>query len=192
MATGAILAGGRARRFNGQDKSRLVIAGESIIVRQVDLLQRVAADVLVIAPSPARFADLPVTVVPDRLTGAGVLGGIYTALDAAMHPLVLIVACDLPFLDAGLLTRLAERAAASGADGAWVRTMRGVEPLLACYHREARSRIRARIEARQLAARELGSVLRMAELGGDDLAPFGPIDRLLTNVNTPADYARVQ
>ena len=54
----AILAGGQARRFGGQDKSRLVVHGRSIIVRQVEVLQRVADEVFVVARDPERFADL--------------------------------------------------------------------------------------------------------------------------------------
>src|SRR5690606_27291854 len=56
--TAAIVAGGRARRFGGQDKSRLLVEGRTIIVRQVELLQPLASAVLVIAPEVARFADL--------------------------------------------------------------------------------------------------------------------------------------
>jgi hypothetical protein len=32
----------------------------------------------------------------------------------------------------------------------------------------------------------------MAEMGLDELAMFGPPHQLLANINTPADYARVQ
>ena len=186
----AILAGGQARRFGGQDKSRLVVHGRSIIVRQVEVLQRVAADVFVVARDPERFADLGLTVHVDREPGAGALGGIYTALDAARGEHVIVVACDLPFLDDRLLTALVRRA--EPADGAWVRTTRGVEPLVACYQRHARDRILAEIQAGRLRASDLGSILRLAEIAGSELERFGSADELLTNVNTPEDYARVQ
>ena len=185
------MAGGRASRFGGQDKSRLVIEGRSIIVRQVDVLQRVATEVLVVGGSPDRFADLGLTVVPDRVPDAGAMGGVYTALDAARADRVLVVACDLPFLHEGLLGRLAALAAGSH-DGAWVRGPRGIEPLLACYRREARARIRQEMAAGRLQLNRLDRVLRMAELGDGELRAFGAPDRLLANVNSPADYARVQ
>jgi GTP:adenosylcobinamide-phosphate guanylyltransferase len=41
----AIIAGGRARRFGGRDKSRLVVRGRPIIVRQMEAPQRVANDI---------------------------------------------------------------------------------------------------------------------------------------------------
>jgi molybdopterin-guanine dinucleotide biosynthesis protein A len=73
-----------------------------------------------------------------------------------------------------------------------VRTERGVEPLVACYQKRVVAILRKEIEAGHLRAADLASILRMAELGPDDLAPFGSADELLANVNTPADYARVQ
>jgi molybdopterin-guanine dinucleotide biosynthesis protein A len=186
----AIVAGGRARRFEGQDKSRLVVDGRSIIVRQLAVLQQVATEITVVGGQPGRFADLGVREQPDRLTGYGAIGGIHTAVETTSSDRVLVVACDLPFLEAGLLRRLVELSA--GRDGAWVSTSRGVEPLLACYRRAAGPAIRGAIEAGRLRASDLGRVLDMASLGGAELDRFGPAERLLANVNTPADYARVQ
>jgi len=186
----AVVAGGLARRFDGQDKSRLIVEGRTIITRQVDILQQVAATVLIVANDAGRFADLGLPVFADRVAGAGAVGGIDTALHATTADRVIVVACDLPFLHAGVLRRLVELA--GEGDGAWVRTPRGVEPLLACYRRRARGRVRAEIDAGRLKAGGLGSVLSMAELGIEELAAFGAPDRLLANINTPSDYARVQ
>ena len=186
----AILAGGQARRFAGQDKSRLVVDGRSIIVRQIEVLQRITAHVAIVANDLERFADLALPVHPDLIPGAGAIGGVYTALETAVADPVIVVACDLPFLDEGMLRRLVELAPAG--DGAWVRTARGVEPLLACYRREARLTIRARIESGRLKLSDLADALEMAALGAEELAQFGPAARLLANINTPDDYARIQ
>ena len=72
------------------------------------------------AAEAARFADLSLPVHADVIPGAGAMGGVYTALEVATSDRVLVVACDLPFLDELMLGRLVELAAA--ADGAWVRT----------------------------------------------------------------------
>lgn len=187
---GAIVAGGMARRFGGQDKGRLLIGGRSIIVRQVEILQRVASDILVVSGDASRFADLPVRVVPDRVAGLGAIGGIDAALHATAVDRVVTIACDLPFLTSDLLARLTSLA--KGHDGAWVRTDRGVEPLVACYRTAARDKVTAFIDAGDRRASDLGRVLDMAELASPALDAFGNPDRLLANVNTPGDYARVQ
>jgi molybdopterin-guanine dinucleotide biosynthesis protein A len=186
----AIVAGGSARRFAGQDKGRLVVEGRTIIVRQVEILQRVASELFVVGPDPARYADLQLTVHPDQLPGLGAVGGILTALTVSRAEQVLVVACDLPFLDASVLSRLVDLSA--GHDGAWIRTSRGVEPLLACYRQAARERVLARVQSGLLKAADLAEVLSMAHLEGAELEAFGSVDRLLTNINTPDDYARVQ
>jgi molybdopterin-guanine dinucleotide biosynthesis protein A len=186
----AILAGGKARRFGGRDKSRLVIEGRSIIVRQMEVLQRIAHDIFIVGPHADLYADLGPPVYADLLPGCGALGGLYTALEVAREDLVLTVACDLPFLDAGLLHRLVERSA--GHDGAWVATPRGPEPVLACYRRDARARVLVQLRRGALKAAALGGTLDLAAVTAEDITEFGPIDRLLANVNTPEDFARIE
>jgi len=189
-AAAAIIAGGQARRFGGRDKCRLEVDGRAIIVRQIEVLRRVTSSILIVASQTERFADLGLRVHPDLVADAGAMGGIYTALEAAPADRVLVVACDLPFLNVEVLERLVDLAAEG--DGAWVRSPRGVEPLLACYRRSARSVLRQEIEAGRLTLHDLESALRMRALEGAALAACGPVDRLITNINSPEDYARVQ
>lgn len=186
----AILAGGLATRFGGRDKCRLLVDGRAIIVRQIEVLQRVASRTVIIANDPARFADLDVEVQPDLVAGAGALGGLYTALASARSPYVLVVACDLPFLDERVLSRLVELA--RPGDGGWVRSARGVEPLLACYRAAAAPAIRRAIDAGHLKAGALDEYLRMHALDETELKTYGSPDRLLANLNSPEDLARVQ
>jgi molybdopterin-guanine dinucleotide biosynthesis protein A len=186
----AVVAGGLARRFGGRDKGRLVVGGRPIIVRQIAVLQQVARDLFVVAPDPARYADLQLAVHPDVIPGKGAIGGIHTALERASSDAVIVVAGDMPFLSAPLLEHLVD--ASEGADGAWVVGPRGPEPLLACYRRSARPAVHALIEAGRLRAGGLGDALRLHEVGADVVAGFGPLDELLANVNTPDDLARLQ
>ena len=186
----AILAGGQARRLGGQDKSRLVVRGRPIIVRQVTILQRVARSVFVVSPHHDRFADTGLPVHADVVSGAGAIGGLLTALEVAETDLVLVVACDLPFLSEPLLERLIELARPT--DAAWVTTARGAEPLLACYQRRVRAAIRGEIEHGRLRVADLDRVLQIATLDGEALAAFGDPAELLANVNTPDDLGRIQ
>lgn len=190
LPSAAILAGGKARRFGGRDKSRLVIEGRSIIVRQMEVLQRVAHDIFIVGPRADLYAELGLPVYADLLPGYGALGGLYTALEVARGDVVLAVACDLPFLDAGLLHRLVDRSA--GHDGAWIATARGPEPVLACYRRDARARVLDRLRRGALKAADLGGALDLAVVTAEEVTEFGPIDRLLANVNTPEDFARIE
>lgn len=187
---GAILAGGRARRFGGRDKARLVVDGRTIIERQIQVLRAITSDVFVVGHGPDRFADLGLPVVADRISGAGTLGGILTALESTSAARVIVLACDMPFLVPDLLRALVGRAGAG--DGAWVRTTRGPEPLVACYRQSARGVLRECIDAGRLKAADIGQRLRLQELSEEEVSAFGPPALLLANLNTPEDYARVQ
>jgi molybdopterin-guanine dinucleotide biosynthesis protein A len=189
-AAAAILAGGHARRFGGLDKSRLVVGGRTIIARQLDVLQHVAGEVFVVGPTDGRFADLHVAVHADVLAGCGALGGLHAALAAARADRVLVVACDLPFLEVAVMSRLVGLVA--GHDAAWVRGPRGPEPLVACYDRRVLGLIGDRLASGERRVGDLEHVLRIAWLDEAELTRLGSGPQMLANLNTPDDHARVQ
>ena len=187
----AIIGGGAATRFGGQDKSRLVIGGLSIINRQVAQLQPLVSEIFIVASQDARFADTPWRVVADDFPGTGVVGAIATALGATDADLVVTIACDLPFLSEALFARLIERAGEPGADGAWVRTASGPEPLIACYRASAALAVREAIAAGHLRAGALDERLAIRDIREDELRAFGDPARLLANINSPDDLSTI-
>lgn len=188
--SGVVLAGGRARRFGGADKSALTVQGQPIIERQLDLLRRLTAHAFIVGHTPSRFAHLAVDVVDDLVEGAGPLSGLWTALRSARTPRVLVVACDLPLLGEDLLRELIRRAEADdSADAVVPRDARGRHPLCACYHVRCAPALERRVRSRQLRLRDALDDLRVVEIGADELRALDPGGRALTNVNTPEDYA---
>jgi molybdopterin-guanine dinucleotide biosynthesis protein A len=186
--TAAILAGGRARRFGGRDKSGLILAGRTILERQLAELGPMAASVLLVTSSDLA-APLPgLTVVVDRLPGAGALGAIYTALVESFTAFTAVVAGDMPFVSGRFLAYLVETA--GDVDVVLPRTPDGYQPLCAVYARHAAEAIRERIDAGALKIADLVGPLRVREVGPDLIAPYDPDGTLFLNVNTPADYAR--
>ena len=103
----AILAGGRARRFGGADKASLPVGRARIIDRQLAAISALTNDVRIVANDAARYAELSVRVIPDKIADAGPLGGIHAALLDARHDWTIVLACDLPFVTTMLLERLA-------------------------------------------------------------------------------------
>lgn len=187
----AILAGGRARRLGGLDKAALLLGGTRIIDRQLAILRTLSEDVTVVANDPTRYAALQLPVVPDLVPGAGALGGVYTALDIARHDVVVVLACDLPFVTADLLDRLITEADDT-VDAVVPRSRRGLEPLCAVYRKRCAPVLRERIETGALQLSALPDVLRVREVGPAALAPYDATGRLFANVNTPHDYARAR
>jgi molybdopterin-guanine dinucleotide biosynthesis protein A len=187
----AIVAGGQATRLAGRDKSRLVIRGQSIIVRQLEILQRVARDVVIVSShADGRHDGCGAAVIPDVIPGIGPMGGVLTALEQATAPLVVVLACDLPFVDERVLDLLIVRARA--ADGAWVRTARGSEPLIACYRMALAPTLRAAIDRGVRRMSDLEQLFDLRAVDERDLLDLGVSPDVLVNVNTPDDLARIQ
>ena len=189
MQTAAILAGGRARRLGGRDKSRLVVGGRTILARQLDVLQRLVPRIVIVANAPEQFADAGVPVLVDAVPGSGSMGGIYTALTDAPGP-VLVLACDMPFVTVPFLARVIE--AGREADIAIPRGNDGYQPLCACYAPSCAGPLRRRIEKRALKVADLLADVRVRELGPDEIAPFDTDGLLLLNVNTADDLVRAE
>jgi molybdopterin-guanine dinucleotide biosynthesis protein A len=182
----AIVAGGQASRFGGIAKSRLVVDGRAIVDRQLDVLRGLGVEILIVANEPDPFAHTGLPIVPDRIPGAGALGGVYTALVCAGHDTVIVLACDMPFVTAPLILHLAERS--READVVVPRDARGRHPLCAAYATRVAPHVRQRIDAGDLRVGSALDGLVVHEVGPDMLAALDSTGRLLVNVNTPEDY----
>ncbi len=183
----AILAGGRARRFGGRDKSFLDVGGTSILDRQLAALRGAADRVFVVTGTPARDLESGLDTVPDLLPGGASLGGIYTALSHGTGEYVLVDACDLPFLTASFLRRLAGHAR-PGDDAVVPRAGDGWQPLCAVYARRLVEPMRRSIETGRLKIVEFLAGISAREIGPDALADEDPAGLLFFNVNSPADW----
>jgi molybdopterin-guanine dinucleotide biosynthesis protein A len=188
--TAAIVAGGPASRFEGRDKSALLIAGRSILERQISVLGSVTDRIMIVAGDVARFSAVGLPVVADLVPGAAAIGAVYTAINAARTENVLVVACDMPFLTRAFLEHLIE--CATDADLVIPHPADGYQPLCAVYARGCIGPIRSRIASRALRVQDLATEVRTREIGPDELARFDPDGLLFFNVNTPGDHARAE
>ncbi len=191
MWTGAILAGGHARRLGGLNKAGLILqpGGASVLDRQLTRLRRVVDRTIIIANDAERFSGSGVPVIPDVVPGHGALGGLYTAVHAGSE-WTLVVACDMPFVSEPLLAHLVS--VGKSFDIAIPRTARGYEPLCATYSRRSAVELRRLIEEKRFRLSDVARIpgLTIREVGSDELERFGPEDVLFFNLNTPDDHAR--
>jgi molybdopterin-guanine dinucleotide biosynthesis protein A len=105
---GLILAGGRSRRMQGQDKALLVVQGETLLAHVIHRLHP-QVDALALNSNAAAdtFAAYGLSVIPDRLSGfLGPLAGIHAGLIQYPEDYLVTAAVDLPFLPPDLVTRL--------------------------------------------------------------------------------------
>jgi molybdopterin-guanine dinucleotide biosynthesis protein A len=192
MWTGAILAGGRARRLGGLNKARLILhpGSASVLDRQLARLRRVVDRTIIIANDAEPFSGAGVPVIPDLVPDGGALGALYTAVHAAGTDRTLVIACDMPFVSERLLAHLVS--VGSSVDIAIPRTARGYEPLCATYSRRSASELRRLIDERRFRLSDVARIpgLNVHEVGRDELNAFGPEEVLFFNLNTPDDHTR--
>lgn len=184
MWSAAILAGGQSRRFDGRDKSALVVDGRPILDRQIGELSALTTDILLVGGGPT--ASTRVRAVPDAIAGAGPLGGLHTALTESRGDATIVIACDMPYVTSQLLGHLLELS--RGADAVVPRTARGFHPLCAVYTRACLAPAAARLAAGRLKMTGLLEDVRVRVVTSEEIDAFGDHDRLLANVNTPAEY----
>jgi molybdenum cofactor guanylyltransferase len=184
---GALMAGGAARRFHGVPKGLAVIDGLRIADRALAALRRASDRQIVVANDARAPSWFPGSrVVPDAEPGLGPLAGLRTALQAADGDAVLVVAWDMPFVTASLLSALRE-IGESGASAVVPSSDRRPfpEPLCAYYAPEALSpceKLLARGERRALALFE--ALPGAITLRGAELEALGDPAHLLRGVDT--------
>ncbi len=125
-----VFVGGGGTRMGGLPKGLLRTAGGVTLVERLHgLLVSVGAEVVLVGASDA-YAALGFESIADEPRGVGPIGGLGGLLRRAAGAPTLALACDMPYVSAALLARLASAppapVVAPKRDGRW-------EPLCARY-----------------------------------------------------------
>jgi molybdopterin-guanine dinucleotide biosynthesis protein A len=192
-AAAAILAGGQGRRLGGVQKALLSVGGRRLISRQLETLSPLFDEVLVVGGAPF---DLPasrvVRHVIDVPPSFGPLCGLRSALLASSAEALVVLACDLPFLDSGLLTLV--RDCVPSTEIAIPLVEGRAQPLHARYSRSLLQVVEERIAGGLLRITDLLNVAAVSFLEESLLtmhARHGDL-RGLRGINTEADLEWAQ
>jgi len=172
----------------GRDKALVVVDDNPLVATAVFALRQTGADpVLAIGGDHEALARLvPGAVfVPDLHAGEGPLGGLVTALDAAMgitadpSTLVVVIACDMPRIDGPTLSALVSALDADPAAGVAVAVVNGRwQPLTAAWRPPISRTVLARaFAAGERAPRRVLPSLRVVEVSGLDSDAIADVDR---------------
>ncbi len=196
-----ILAGGRSRRM-GQPKALLPFPDVPLLLVLVDCLRPAFRRVHVVC-SPVGFSTasdavqkmlsdyrLHEGILVDPIPDAGPLGGMACAIEHTHQlgrPRCLVIPCDMPFLTTTFLARLASAHPTAPAvvpvmaDGRPAGVCAAynvtIQPDLSAFLRQGGRRVQAFLQT-----------IPAASLPFPDYADLPNADRLLYNLNTPADY----
>jgi len=169
----------------GRDKALIRLAGRPLIAHVLERAAPLGDEVLVTTNSPNDYAFLGLRLVADERPGVGALAGLQTALRAARHEVVLVLACDLPVVCVPLLQHMIGLAAQ--ADAVVPRWRGELEPLHAVYRRTCLPAIDlALAEGRQRMISFLPAV-RTIIVEEDLVATFDPQGLTFFNINSPDD-----
>jgi molybdopterin-guanine dinucleotide biosynthesis protein A len=172
----------------GQDKALLPFLGRPLVQRVLERVAPLADEILVTTNNPEAYRFLGVPLLADALPGRGALGGLYTALRAASNAKVVVIACDMPFVNPDLLQSEMDLLHTSGADLVIPQLEGGLEPFHAAYRKE---RCLPEIEWALMADKwrvdswfSRVQVYRMPEV---EIRKLDPNLRSFWNVNTPEE-----
>jgi molybdopterin-guanine dinucleotide biosynthesis protein A len=183
---GLVLAGGRSARM-GQDKAALVYAGDPQIERAHRALAAVCAGVLVSVRADQADNDLykRFALVVDRGAARGPAAGLLAAWRQARGAALLVLAVDLPLVDAAVLRRLIGARDPRAHATAFVHADGTLEPLCTIWEPAAHAIVRARAQKSHLSLRTVLEETAIRRVPLEDSAS-------LQSVNTFADYARLR
>ncbi len=185
--TGIILCGGKSCRF-GQDKGLCTLAGKPMIEYPLQALKSICDDIIISSNDPL-YDNIGYKVIKDDVKNIGPLGGIFSALQESKTRDNIIVSCDMPFVNAGLLNYIMENKndhlVAAAFEGQFV------EPLCSYYNKEVLPIIEQLIEEKQFKLRILLEKANYKKIIIDEKLNFYK-NHLFLNINTRSEYERAE
>lgn len=183
--TGVILAGGQSSRM-GQNKALMSLGGKRLVDRVVAVMRKVFHDLLMVTNTPEVYADLGLPMVRDVWPEKGSLGGVYSAIYRVTTPYCLVVACDMPFLHAGVLRYLITQIA--DYDVIIPDVLDELQTLHAIYSKACLPPIERRLEANRLRIVGFFPDVRVRTVTASELQPYDPQLLAFQNLNTPEEF----
>ena len=168
----------------GRDKATLELGGISLVTRIAGVLRSFCDEVLVVGNQDIQVDGC--RRVPDARSERSSLTGLYTALSEAASPLVLVVACDYPFV----APRLLEILLSAWHDGLWSvipLDSTGPHPLLALHHQSHLPRLEDRLNQGRFRIAAALDPLHVATLPWCSLRRLGVSAECFWNLNTPTE-----
>ena len=185
--SGAVLAGGRAQRLDGIDKTQLRLGRENLLNRTLNIINSFCTECLISSNNLKQHSQG--RIVPDLEPGQGPLGAIYSCLLTSHNPYLQIIAGDMPFISAPGLTKLWHER--DGFDVIIPRTPDGLQPLAALYKKSCIPPIDEQLNSKNFKIRSFFDEVRVKIISCSDFPDLYPANTFL-NINSPEDLKRAR
>ncbi len=170
----------------GEEKALLKLNGVPLIELILHKIKDLTDEILVTTNNPEAFEHLRVRLVADPVPGQGALRGLHTALSSACHERVLVLACDMPFIQRELIAAMIS---INSSDDVIIPLHDGhYEPMHAIYHRTpCLQAVESALDAGEKKLVSFFSEVHVHPLGDEFVGLYDPGGFSFYNINTPQD-----
>jgi molybdenum cofactor guanylyltransferase len=186
--TGVILAGGQARRMQGQDKGLIVLSNKPMIEYVIDVLKPQVSKLLINANrNHKQYAKYGFDIVSDELSGyCGPLAGMASSLNKTETSYILTTPCDSPFIPDDLAQRLICSLESENADISVAHNGERMQPVFCLIKKELLSSMN---DFLGLGERKIDKWFKQHSLA---IADFSDIPKTFDNLNTLEDVKAIE
>ena len=189
---GVILAGGLGTRLGHAKKAFIEIGGRTTLERLLAVYRPLFPEIRIAARDLDDFANVDVPVALDRFDARSSLTGIHAGLSAVDAPHAFFCACDTPFLQPELVTRLLAQLRPDDDVVIPLKPDGFREPLCAVYSTRCLPHIEAQLNRQDFKIIRFFPRVAVREVPLDILAPGDPSPRSFFNVNRPEDLEKAE
>ncbi|MBC8175984.1 MAG: molybdenum cofactor guanylyltransferase [Desulfobacteraceae bacterium] len=179
--SGVVLAGGISSRY-GKNKALVEFHGIPLIERVLGVMRPIFRHVIIITNTPDKYSYLKLPMYQDIIKGLGPLGGIFTGLQVIPNS-GFFVACDMPFLNQGLIRHMVEIKA--DFDLVVPRISGYMEALHSLYGRGCERKIESLINSGIYQVFRFFNEVSARYVDEDEVRMFDPDLRSFLNINSP-------
>lgn len=177
-----VLAGGKSRRM-GRDKACLMFEGKSLLERAIEGAKGLGVtEIYISGQAEGRYSPGGMEILRDEYLGCGPLAGIYAGLCRASEDRLMVVPCDVPFLNYSLFLEMALYT--QGVSVVVPSDGTHLQPLVAIYTKNCIPFIRDMLDQGKCRIIDLYEMVPVA---------YFPVEKdeiTFFNVNSPEDYER--
>ena len=185
----AIMAGGKSVRM-GADKAFVPFLGKNMIEHVIERVRGLSDDIFIVTNKPDSFEVFGFPTVSDIYQNCGPLGGIHAALHHISSGSLLIVACDMPWLERELLDYMISLRAEG--DIVVPRWDKFPEPLHAIYSKSCQGPIEDSLNSGLLKVVGFYGKVSVRFVERNEIERFDPHGRSFANLNTPKDIEEAE
>jgi len=182
----AIMAGGKSERM-GVDKAFVSFRGRTMIEHVIRRVEALGDEIFIVTNNPDSYSHLGLAMVGDYYKDSGPLGGIHAALHYAESYHILVVACDMPWLDESLINHMISLR--DSADIIVPRWGKFPEPLHALYNKNCLEPVERSLESGVFKIVGFYGRVTVRFIDREEIQRFDPEGRSFSNVNTPGDLS---